>query len=193
MFDVHNYKSRIIYVSNMNTKPSEIELSNVPDTKEDIVWLEHVCEDCNTVTGYMQGDEPQCAKCCFDNAAMAEQESEIRHFPSIDDTDIKERYCLQDVIDSTDPQTLAKVRSECADLGCNVCLADTSFDEIEWPKHYNQGKIQPIDVIEDWKLDFRLANTIKYIARAGKKDPRKTKQDLEKAIWYIQRYIDKEL
>ena len=77
---------------------------------------------------------------------------------------------------------------------CNTCLSKKDKDDmIKWPSHYNTGKIQPIDAIEDWKLDFRLANAVKYIARAGKKDPTKTKQDLEKSIWYIQRYIDKEL
>jgi hypothetical protein len=65
-------------------------------------------------------------------------------------------------------------------------------DIINKPKHYNFATIEPIDVIEDWKLDFRLANALKYISRAGKKDPTKTREDLQKAIWYINRYIIKE-
>jgi hypothetical protein len=65
-------------------------------------------------------------------------------------------------------------------------------DVINKPKHYNFAAIEPIDVIEDWQLDFRLANALKYISRAGKKDPSKTKEDLQKAIWYINRYITKE-
>jgi hypothetical protein len=69
---------------------------------------------------------------------------------------------------------------------------DADEDIINWPKHYNTGKIQPIDAIEDWQLDFRLANAVKYIARAGKKNPDKIKEDLEKALWYIKRFIDKE-
>ena len=75
---------------------------------------------------------------------------------------------------------------------CNTCLSKMdSQDEIKWPKHYNTGKIQPIDAIEDWGLDFRLANAVKYIARQEHKG--NAKKDLEKAIWYIQRYIDKKL
>lgn len=75
---------------------------------------------------------------------------------------------------------------------CNTCLSkEDDKDEINWPKHYNTCKIQPIDVIEDWELDFRLANTVKYIQRHKHKG--NAKKDLEKAIWYIQRYIDKEL
>ena len=75
---------------------------------------------------------------------------------------------------------------------CNTCLSKKNEEDvIDWPKHYNAGKIQPIDAIEDWKLDFRLANAVKYIARHEHKGT--AKKDLEKAIWYIQRYIDKEL
>lgn len=75
---------------------------------------------------------------------------------------------------------------------CNVCVSKRANDIINWPKHYNSSKIQPIDAIESWKLDFCLGNAVKYLARAGKKDPTKLKEDLQKAIWYIQRYIDKE-
>lgn len=64
-------------------------------------------------------------------------------------------------------------------------------DGVDHPEHYNTGSIEPIDAIEDWKLDFRLGNAIKYIARCNHKGA--TKKDLEKAIWYIQRFIDKEL
>ena len=55
-------------------------------------------------------------------------------------------------------------------------------DIINKPKHYNFATIEPIDVIEDWQLDFRLANALKYISRAGKKDPSKTKEDLERDL-----------
>lgn len=64
------------------------------------------------------------------------------------------------------------------------------MSNVEHPQHYNMGKFEVIDVIEDWKLDFCLGNAIKYIGRAGHKNPDKTKEDLEKAIWYIQYYID---
>lgn len=61
---------------------------------------------------------------------------------------------------------------------------------VDHPKHYG-GKDNPyeaIKVIEAWNLGFCLGNTIKYISRAGKKD--NTLQDLEKALWYLQREID---
>ena len=62
-------------------------------------------------------------------------------------------------------------------------------NNVEHPSYYNQGKIEVIDYIEDHKLGFHLGNAIKYISRAGLKDSSKTIEDLEKAIWYIERYI----
>ena len=61
---------------------------------------------------------------------------------------------------------------------------------INHPDHYLKDTgFEVIDVIEAWNLDFSLGNAIKYIARAGKKNPGKRKQDLEKALWYIERTI----
>ena len=63
-------------------------------------------------------------------------------------------------------------------------------DSVYHPSYYTDGEIEVIDYIEDKKLGFCLGNAIKYISRAGKKDPDKEVEDLEKAIWYIRRYID---
>ena len=66
--------------------------------------------------------------------------------------------------------------------------AKTSGEEmINHPSHYNMGKYEAIDVIEDWGLNFQLGNTIKYISRAGYKDD--IIQDLKKARWYLDREI----
>lgn len=59
-------------------------------------------------------------------------------------------------------------------------------DPVNRPAHYTDGNIEVIDFIDDKKLGFCLGNAIKYIARAGKKDPEKYKEDLQKAIWYIE-------
>jgi hypothetical protein len=56
------------------------------------------------------------------------------------------------------------------------------------PEHYNKGRFEVIDVIDDWGCDFCTGNAIKYIARAPHKDHPVT--DLEKAIWYLQHKID---
>ena len=62
-------------------------------------------------------------------------------------------------------------------------------DSVNRPSHYTDGNIEVIDYIEDKKLGFCLGNAIKYISRAGKKDPSKEVEDLNKAIWYINRRI----
>ena len=61
-------------------------------------------------------------------------------------------------------------------------------DNIHSPQHYTHGKFEVIDVIEDWDLNFRLANAVKYIARHMHKG--KPLEDLEKALWYLQREVD---
>jgi len=52
-------------------------------------------------------------------------------------------------------------------------------------EHYKKTSIEAIDVIEDWDLNFNLGNVVKYIARLKTKGHRK--QDLEKALWYLER------
>ena len=62
------------------------------------------------------------------------------------------------------------------------------------PKHYGgaDSTYEVFKVLEAWELDkdFYLGNVIKYVARAGKKDSLKTKEDLQKALVYLQRRID---
>lgn len=58
------------------------------------------------------------------------------------------------------------------------------------PKYY-KGKVEVIDAIEAWGLNFHRGNAVKYIARAGKKDPTKEIEDLKKAEWYIHREIQR--
>jgi hypothetical protein len=62
-------------------------------------------------------------------------------------------------------------------------------DAVNHPSHYTDGGIETIDFIEAKKLPYHLGNAIKYVSRAGKKDQNKTIEDLQKAVWYIERYI----
>ncbi len=63
-------------------------------------------------------------------------------------------------------------------------------DYVNHPPHYMRGKIEAIEVIEDWKLGYHLGNTIKYLCRAGLKDSSKEIEDLKKAHWYLTRYLE---
>lgn len=63
-------------------------------------------------------------------------------------------------------------------------------DSVNHPSHYNTGKIEVIEFIEDQKLDYHCGNSVKYICRAGRKNPEKHVEDLEKAVWYLKRKIE---
>lgn len=47
-----------------------------------------------------------------------------------------------------------------------------------------------IDVVKLFSLNFNLGNVMKYITRAGKKDPSKRIEDLKKAAEYLKREIE---
>lgn len=54
------------------------------------------------------------------------------------------------------------------------------------PNHYGGDTVyETIKVLKAWGLGFLLGNAVKYISRAGKKDPAKLLEDLEKAQWYL--------
>lgn len=64
-------------------------------------------------------------------------------------------------------------------------------DPVNHPSHYqSKSGLESIQVIEAFDLGFCLGNAIKYILRAGKKDKGKEIEDLDKAIWYLQRRIE---
>jgi hypothetical protein len=76
-----------------------------------------------------------------------------------------------------------------------VCLTSErrilklKHDAVSNPEHYTAGRQhEPLDVVEDWCLDYHLGNVVKYISRAGRKDS--MVQDLEKAMFYLTRKIN---
>ena len=63
------------------------------------------------------------------------------------------------------------------------------MDNINHPSYYADGKIEVIEFIEDKNFGYCLGNAVKYISRSGKKSKETEIQDLQKAIWYINRRI----
>lgn len=62
------------------------------------------------------------------------------------------------------------------------------YDAVNHPSHYNA--FPGVEVIElTQHLNFCKGNAVKYLARAGLKDPAKEIEDLRKAIWYVEREI----
>lgn len=62
------------------------------------------------------------------------------------------------------------------------------MEKVNHPEHYQSENYETIDIIEDYQLGFHLGNVIKYITRASKKG--NEIEDLEKAKWYLDRYIN---
>ena len=62
-------------------------------------------------------------------------------------------------------------------------------DPVNHPDHYTEGGIETIDYIEAKGFNYHLGNAIKYISRAGLKEDEI--EDIKKAIWYLNRYLNK--
>jgi hypothetical protein len=60
---------------------------------------------------------------------------------------------------------------------------------VDHPPHYTAGPIEVIDIIEGFNLGFHLGNVVKYVLRSPHKGAEI--EDLEKARWYLDRYIEK--
>lgn len=74
----------------------------------------------------------------------------------------------------------------------NATALDQTVDAkeaVNHPDHYGgaDNPYEVIKVLQAWGLDkdAHLWNSVKYIARAGKKDPTKTVEDLRKARFYL--------
>jgi hypothetical protein len=67
-------------------------------------------------------------------------------------------------------------------------LGVRSMSTVDHPSHYNAGKIEVIEAIDDWQLGFYEGNVVKYVARAKHKGSEL--EDLKKAAWYLNRLIE---
>lgn len=59
------------------------------------------------------------------------------------------------------------------------------------PDHYKSGEGDVIAFCQQHGINFARGNVIKYVTRAGKKDPDKELEDLVKAKEYLEREIKK--
>lgn len=67
-----------------------------------------------------------------------------------------------------------------------------SSDNVSHPPHYAEGWSNGAEVIDLTEhLSFCAGNVVKYVCRAGRKDPSKHVEDLEKARWYLDREIER--
>ena len=90
-----------------------------------------------------------------------------------------------------EPTYKRKIRMEAPERMIEVSYlpkVSATPDSVNHPAHYTAGGIETIDFIEAKRLNYNMGNAVKYITRADHKGNRK--QDLEKALWYIQRELD---
>lgn len=74
-------------------------------------------------------------------------------------------------------------------------------DNVNHPAHYTYGKIECLDVILDWNLNYLLGQVLKYICRHGKKYSGNTEidrkeaelEDLRKSQFYLNKEIDEQI
>jgi len=64
-------------------------------------------------------------------------------------------------------------------------------DSVNSPAYYNQYQgFEVIELVE--QMNFCLGNAVKYLTRAGFKNPETELEDLKKAAWYIRREISRD-
>jgi hypothetical protein len=66
-------------------------------------------------------------------------------------------------------------------------MSEPATDLVRNPPHYKGSHFESINIIEAYRLGFHLGNAFKYMARHKKKGGL---QDIEKAHWYLGRYLD---
>jgi len=101
---------------------------------------------------------------------------------------IKKKYTMEKVDPFDTPAYGAKTGTTPELIESNYQLKKLG-ERVNHPAHYNSGKIEAIDAIWDWGLDFIEGNVVKYVTRSKHKGDRLG--DLKKARWYLDYLIDK--
>ena len=70
-------------------------------------------------------------------------------------------------------------------------LITVEDDPVNHPGYYCDGGIETLDFILAKSLNFLLGQVVKYVSRAGKKNPATLLEDLKKARFYLNREIER--
>jgi hypothetical protein len=103
---------------------------------------------------------------------------------------------------ASEPASQAGGSSACQEQNCENCPGSSGTNQgtptspspssaVDHPHHYNAhpSGVECIDVVE-W-MPFNIGNAIKYVWRCDHKG--KDIEDLEKAVWYLNREIERRL
>jgi hypothetical protein len=66
---------------------------------------------------------------------------------------------------------------------------EATADPVDRPEHYTRYPVEPIELTQH--LNFCRGNAVKYLIRAGHKDAAREVEDLRKALWYVEREIER--
>ena len=147
------------------------------------------CEGCGEPFEYFRKPQgrprkycPDCAiKFCHKSKKEVEEEAKMTTVDSNETVDRQK-------IDSKETVDRQKEDGNKETIYVPIVDGNIKHDAVNHPSHYTRGKIEVIDFIEDQQLPYHLGNVIKYIARAGYKGDKL--EDLKKAQWYLDRYIN---
>lgn len=118
------------------------------------------------------------------------QESDILNVESGISYDIEALEAASEIVESWSETSTASVEfvPEAEELN-EVDVEENEVSAINHPAHYAcdaNSEFEAINVIEDYLMNFSIGNAYKYVMRAGKKSESSI-EDLEKALWYLNR------
>lgn len=181
IFDIENYKGA--YVMHCDTNRKAYVFIKYLNSVDDNLWRVNLCNP-NTTFWWVNGE-----KTCYNfniGTFGTTRQFEERNYKTLEFDDFywgEENSPKEDSIQ----EALQKVEDAKHKEAHEFLQGKKTGSMVNHPKHYQGNKFEVIDIIEDFDLNFSLGSAIKYILRAGKKDERN--QDLEKAIWYLQREL----
>lgn len=99
---------------------------------------------------------------------------------------INERDSNNDMENNNNSSNMGTLSGSMSDI--QLCMPRK--EQVNHPKHYNQGQYECIAVMEsiygiEATMDFCLLCAFKYVWRTNNKDGI---QDIDKAIWYLKKY-----
>lgn len=153
------------------------------------------CEGCGEPFEYFRKPQgrprkycPDCAiKFCHKSKKEVEEEAKMTTVDS-NKTEDRQKIDSKETVDRQKEDSKKETVQVPTAEHMAKMYGNIEHDAVNHPLHYTRGKIEVIDFIEDQQLPYHLGNVIKYIARAGYKGDKL--EDLKKARWYLDRYIN---
>lgn len=184
---------RLCTISTFDGLSSGNIIFSYKDPKDGLA-IEHLCPNGTSyvVAAFVEADKDGISyiRSCNvkDYIKIYSNDEEFKTLVGVADLLLEKLNTLEDDLDNIE-KAIEFYASGYAESAPTFITKDSPTEKVDHPSHYNNGKIEVIDFIDDHKLNFERGNAVKYVCRAGLKDKNKEIEDLNKAIWYIQREI----